>query len=248
MADIPSSIYDELEKIYAEDLNLRDSWKHEQKVIHELLPKIAEEISYNYALVKAKAVGGGGIILVVGDKNLKVQRALKIARPSLGKEALLARVLLAETENLIRLSHQNLIHIYGQGVPSYEGTDFPYYIMEYVEGVKDSDKFLSQDNVTERDVLQVFAGSVAAVEYLHRQDTVHMDIKPANILITPEGIPLLSDLGFAKRLRAISGYTIIGGTEGYIHPEARELVQQIASDPNRLTCLLYTSPSPRDRS
>ena len=106
--------------------------------------------------------------------------------------------------------------------------------MEYVEGVKDSDNYLGQPGVTQKEALQIFSGVLSAVQYLHEQGTIHMDLKPGNILVTPSCTPVISDLGFAKQLRIGGDFTLIGGTEGYIHPDARKLVEEAKSDPNRL--------------
>jgi serine/threonine protein kinase len=223
-----------LKQIYDSNANLRDYWSSEEPVLRDIVPLIVQKLSFNYILVKPINVGGSGIVSLVQDINLDTKRALKISRPSPGKEVLLARVLISETEALLRLSHQNIIRVFAQGAVSTEDKDFPFYVMEYIEGVQDSDDFLAQPHVTDEDVLKVFSGTVSAVEYMHSQGKVHMDLKPDNLLVTPTGTPILSDLGFAKDLKADSGYTFIGGTEGYIHPDARRLVEEAVTDPNRL--------------
>jgi serine/threonine protein kinase len=228
----------------------------EESVLRLLIPKVAEKLSFNYIIGSPFAIGGSGIVIYVEDMNLQVVRALKISRPSPGKERYLARVLIQETQTLRRLAHQNLIRIFAQGVvtlgivhsvtddpgtadarPVSSGSpdpqDFPFYVMEYVEGAIDSDKFLTKSR-TQPVVLGVFSGILSAVEYLHSQDQIHMDIKPGNVLVTPAGLPILSDLGFAKKLKADDNATFIGGTEGYIHPEARKFVTRAVSDPNRV--------------
>jgi HD superfamily phosphohydrolase len=232
--DVPADFFDKLQEIYQNDVNLRDYWSVEEPTLRKVIASVVKEISFNYTLVKPLGVGGSGVVATVEDKNLRRKRALKVSRPSPGKERLLARVLQSETESLLRLSHPNLIQIFAQGAVSIDGQDYPYYVMEYVEGVRDSDSYLSQPGRTQKEVLQIFAGVLSAVEYLHSQGTIHMDLKPGNILVTPSCVPVISDLGFAKQLRIGGDYTLIGGTEGYIHPDARKLVQEAKSDPNRL--------------
>ena len=227
-------VYDDLKAIYDNDPNLKPYWDEESKVMHRIFPAIARRIRNSYRITGGLGVGGSGVVLTVEDRNLSVQRALKVARPSMGKEVLLARILLSETRALLRLSHQNLIHIFYQGRVPDEDREYPYYIMEYVPDVKDADKFLAKPGRTDKDVLKVLKGTVAAVEYLHAQQTVHMDLKPGNVLVAPDATPVLSDLGFAKQIRDDRGKTLIGGTEGYIHPDARKLATTPATDPNRL--------------
>ncbi len=224
----------ELHKRYQADPNLRSSWTPESAALHEILPLVVNELPNNYALRRPLGVGGSGIVAILHDKNLNTDRALKIARPSPGKELLLAQVLLQETESLMRLSHQNLIKIYAQGVAEYGENKYPFYVMDFVEGVLDADEYLKRASIASHDVLQLLKGVFSAIEYLHESNTIHMDIKPGNILVTPDGLAILSDLGFAKLLTTKSGQTLIGGTEGYIHPGARRFVEEAKSDPNRL--------------
>ena len=219
---------------YESDANLKSSWVAESTALKEILPLVMEQLPNNYSLGKPLGVGGSGIVAALRDKNLNTDRALKIARPSPGKELLLTQLLLQETQSLMRLSHQNLIKIYAQGLAKYSDNEYPFYVMDFVAGVKDADDYLKQNGITSKEVLHLLKGAIAAIEYLHKNNTLHMDIKPGNILVTPQGEPILSDLGFAKLITDDSGQTLIGGTEGYIHPEARKFVGEARSDPNRL--------------
>jgi HD superfamily phosphohydrolase len=231
---IPDEFFTALQNIYEEDENLREYWASERAQLEEILPRIASKISFNYIIEKPLAVGGGGVVILVQDINLAATRVLKISRPSPGKERLLAGILHAETENLRRLSHQNLIRIFAQGAVEHDGADYPFYVMDYVVGASDANKYFIRPEITEAEVLNIVGGTLAAIGYLHEQDTIHLDIKPANILVTPAAIAIVSDLGFAKRLKNEEGMTLIGGTEGYIHPDARKFLTEISSDPNRL--------------
>lgn len=234
MTLIPTDFFGRLQKKYENDANLKESWKYEQPILEKIIEQVAEKLSFNYEFVEPLGVGGSGVVAVVYDKNLDTKRAVKISRPSEGKEKLLARILSGEAESLKRLSHTNLIKIFAQGVISLGGDDYPYYVMEYLEKVKDSDKYLGEEAKTQEDVLKVFDGVISAVKYLHDQDTIHMDLKPENIFVTVDGTPIIIDLGFAKHLKVGNTHTLIGGTDGYIHPDARKLVSEAKTDPNRL--------------
>jgi HD superfamily phosphohydrolase len=231
---VPAEFFFELEKIYSSDANLKDAWELEAPALQEIIPQIAEEIKFNYHLRLPLGVGGSGIVAAVEDKNLNRKRALKISRPSPGKEKVLTRILRSETESLLRLSHPNLIQIFAQGAVTHKTHDYPYYVMEFVKDALDSNKYIKQKGITGDDVLNIFRGVLWAVEYLHDQGTIHMDLKPGNILVTAVGVPIISDLGFAKQLRVGKDHTLIGGTEGFLHPDARKLVEEVKSDPNRL--------------
>lgn len=230
---IPDDFFERLAAIYHRDVNLRDAWPAEEPTLRQIIPAVIGELAYVYSLERPLGVGGSGVVVQLWDRNLETHRALKISRPSPGKERLLARILESETKSLLRLSHQNLIQVFAKGVITLEGDDdYPFYVMDFFEQVEDSDEFVK--HATEAEFLRLLHGVFSGLEYMHRQATIHMDIKPANILITAEGVPVISDLGFAKHLTIDSRYTLIGGTEGYIHPELLALVQQAKTDPNRL--------------
>ena len=73
----------------------------------------------------------------------------------------------------------------------------------------------------------------SALKYLHSHETIHFDIKPANILIDPSGKPMLSDLGFAKRKIENAPSAIVGFTLHYAHPDLRSEYRHM-SDQNRV--------------
>lgn len=230
MEKLPDDFTDALRRLYDEE-----TWKVEGPVLLKILPLVLGKIDFNYSIIRPLARGGSGVVILVKDKNLERQRVLKISRPSPGKQLILANLLEAETVTLLRLSHQNLISIFARGHAEYDATRLPFYIMEYMEDVKDADVFLEEADVTHKQVFRLFSGVLSAVEYLHAQGAIHLDIKPGNILVTPDGTPVLSDFGFAKWLNENGSLTLIGGTEGYMHPDAQRFVQEIATDPDRLS-------------
>ncbi|MGI8787965.1 MAG: protein kinase domain-containing protein [Pyrinomonadaceae bacterium] len=162
---VPKNFFENLKKKYEDDDNLRDAWSLEEPLLKKVISQVAEEIDFNYILEKPLGVGGSGVVSVVKDKNLQRERALKISRPSPGKERLLTQILTSETENLIRLSHPNLIQIFAQGAVELNKQLYPYYVMEFVKGVLDSDQYLAKSGITKREVFQIFTGVLQAVEY-----------------------------------------------------------------------------------
>ena len=231
--ELPEQILQELEKRYLADRNLEGSWESEKPALERVLSEVVHEVAFNYDINGVLGVGGSGVVLSALDKNLNAKRALKLSRPSPGKEEMLAKILTKETESLKRLSHPNLIRIFAQGAITDGDRDYPFYVMDFVEGVKDADDYLRTD-VDERSVIDLLRGVLEAVAYLHEQNKIHMDIKPGNILVTPAGVPIISDLGFAKDLKTEAGFTLIGGTQGFMHPDAYSFVHEASSDPNRM--------------
>lgn len=232
----PDGFFDDLEEMYRNE-GLEDYWENERPILEELIPKIGTEIDYNYGIIEPIGVGGGGIVIRVIDQNLGEHRTLKIARPSEGFEVknLLSELLQKEKRNLLRLSHQNLIKIYAQGSADHDGDEYPFYVMEFVEregGIEATD-YLRGDR-SKAEIFDVLYGVLKGIAYLHTEEnTIHMDIKPENILVNEASVPLISDLGWAKNLEDVEGKTIIGGTDGFIHPKKISFLSQAESDPNR---------------
>ena len=81
----------------------------------------------------------------------------------------------------------------------------PYFVMEYVEGVPDRRVLRPARPFASADRLKLFREVCAAVQYAHQNLVVHRDLKPGNILVTPDGTPKLLDFGIAKLLRHRGG-------------------------------------------
>src|ERR1044072_1912448 len=93
--------------------------------------------------------------------------------------------------------------------------------MEHVESGSLADR-LKSGPIEEREAAQLLISVGRALHFAHRNGVVHRDMKPANILLDPEGVPKVTDFGIAKRLTANSSLTISGaviGTPTYMAPE-----------------------------
>src|SRR5262249_47940169 len=76
-----------------------------------------------------------------------------------------------------------------------------------------------------REAAELVGPIALALHHAHRDGVVHRDIKPGNILLTPDGTPKVADFGLAKRLGAAAEHTRTGallGTPGYMAPEQAE--------------------------
>ena len=89
---IPNDFFDKLQEKYEKNANLRDSWAWEGPILRKIFERVADEISFNYDLIEPLKAGGGGGVAIVFDRNLETKRALKVSRPSQGKDRLLASI------------------------------------------------------------------------------------------------------------------------------------------------------------
>lgn len=137
-----------------------------------------------------------------------------------------------------KLDHPNLVHAYDAG---HDGK-VHYLVTEYVPG-EDLRKLVKrQGPLTMRQAANVIRQAALALEHAHENRLIHRDIKPGNILVTPDGITKLSDLGLAGFAGADDPQKgKIVGTPDYLSPEQIRSPDDIdlVSDIYSLGCTLY---------
>lgn len=123
-----------------------------------------------------------------------------------------------EAQAVLSLSHPNIV----KGLEIGQDGDEAYFAMEYVHGETLGERLARRGALPEREALEVAAQVARAIECARRAKLVHRDIKPDNILITPDGVAKLCDLGLARPIFRESTITEEGitlGTPTYISPE-----------------------------
>jgi hypothetical protein len=159
--------------------------------------------------------GGMGVVYRARQATLNRVVALKMLTGHYGADELTR--FLAEAETAAGLHHTNIIQIYEVG----ETEGAPFYSMEYVESGSLADR-LKSGPIEARETAQLLISVARALHFAHRNGVVHRDMKPANILLDPEGVPKVADFGIAKRLTANAALTRSGaviGTPTYMAPE-----------------------------
>lgn len=159
--------------------------------------------------------GGMGVVFRAWQRKLKRQVALKMLTGYYGPPEL--KRFFAEAETAAALHHANIVHIYDVG--EHEGA--PFFAMEFVEGGSLADR-LRSGPMSGREAAQFLIPVARALDFAHKNNVIHRDMKPANVLIDPQGVPKVTDFGIAKRLSTESGLTQSGaviGTPVYMAPE-----------------------------
>ncbi len=174
-------------------------------------------LGHRYTLGSLVASGGMGDIWEATDEVLLRTVAVKVIRPHGPDDSFLERFR-DEALSSAGLQHPNIASVYDYGKE--EGT--PYLVMELVPGrtlselIREAPGGMSPD-----DVRSVIGQAALALAAAHEAGVVHRDVKPANIIVTPQGQVKLTDFGIA-RLGDGSGHTATGevlGTPHYISPE-----------------------------
>lgn len=142
--------------------------------------------------------------------------AMKVMRPDIPLERSDR-----ELEALERINHPGVVRFLGSGVLRYQGLDYRYIEMERVEGERLANRLAAINAQPLADRVELVLRLLDAADAIDAQHVVHRDIKPDNILIRPDGTPVIVDLGWAKLMDETT-ITIVGqrtGSLAYNSPE-----------------------------
>ncbi len=198
-----------------------------------------------YEIVQKLGEGGMGYVYqaVRDDDQFRKIVAIKLVKPGMDGGYLLSRFH-KERQILAHLDHPYIAKVMDAGSTP-EGR--PYFVMEFIPGLP-IDEYCDQNGLPVTERVRLFRKVCAAVQYAHQNLVVHRDLKPNNILVTPDGSPKLLDFGIAKLLDADPGvpeavHTVTLHrvmTPDYASPEqVRGANITVASDIYSLGVMLY---------
>lgn len=231
---IPEGFWDELERIYKAHDNGEQAWANESNALKQIIVSIAASIKPKYKIYSPIQHGGVSVIIKVYNNELNITRALKFPRPISTHQELFIDIVRSEISHLMEATHQNIIEIYDQGKITHNAKEYPYYIMEYINGATDGLEYFSLVKRNSLNLVSVLKQLLEGIKHLHSLNIVHLDIKPENILISPSGYAVLADLGSARKITGNDEDVLIVATKGYIHPELTAKRFGSTSDPNRI--------------
>ncbi len=166
-------------------------------------------------------VGQGAMGIVYRALQVSMNRtvAVKILNPKLAADPEQLEALIREAHLAAKLSHNNIV----QAIDVGSAGSIHYLVMEFMEG-RSLKKVMEDGKVfSEKEALEIIVQIAQALQHAHRRGMVHRDVKPANIMLTNEGIAKLADLGMARQtsdqllIRKERGLAI--GTPFYMSPE-----------------------------
>ncbi len=168
-----------------------------------------------YEIEKELGRGGMGVVYLARQIKLNRRVALKMLTGRYGPDEL--QRFLAEAETAAGLDHTNIAHIFDVG--EHEGA--PFFSMEFVRSGSLADR-LRRGPMEIREAVKILIDVARALDFAHQNGVVHRDMKPANVLLDPQGVPKVADFGIAKRLTGDMALTLSGvviGTPTYMAPE-----------------------------
>jgi eukaryotic-like serine/threonine-protein kinase len=151
-----------------------------------------------YRVTGQLGAGGMGEVYraVRADGHYDQQAAVKIVRPGVGGGEFSSLRFRNERQILAKLDHPNIAKILDGGTTE---DGLPYFVMELIDGVPITE-YCDRNCLSIEGRFRLFRTVCSAVHYAHQHLVVHRDIKPTNILVTPEGVAKLLDFGIAKML------------------------------------------------
>jgi eukaryotic-like serine/threonine-protein kinase len=183
-----------------------------------------QHIADRYQLDRRIAVGGMGEVWEASDTRLGRSVAVKVLRPELSDDPEFLHRFRIEARTVASLDHSGIaaVHDYGE-VEDGDGRT-AYLVMELVEGEPLSATLVREGRLPVPRVLDIVEQAAAALDAAHRAGMVHRDVKPGNLLVTPDNVVKITDFGIARATDTVplTQAGMVVGTAQYFAPEQAE--------------------------
>ncbi|MGW2156176.1 protein kinase domain-containing protein [Nonomuraea sp. NPDC001699] len=176
----------------------------------------------NDRYVLADRLGGGGMGEVWRADDLVLGRAVavKVMMPALSENPTFTQRFQNEARAMATLRHRGVVGVYDYGVHEADGRRVSYLVMEYVRG-ESLDRVLRRGPLGPQEAMRLIAEVADALAAAHAQGIVHRDVKPANLMVRPDGQVALTDFGVAHSASAghLTATGTMLGSAAYCAPE-----------------------------
>ncbi|MGW1881782.1 serine/threonine-protein kinase [Streptomyces sp. NPDC001970] len=175
-------------------------------------------IDGRFELIERLGSGGMGTVWRARDTVLHREVALKAVRSDAGASGAVRERVLREARALARLSHPHVVTIHQ--IVDADPEPHPWIVMELVPGVSLQDR-LDRGPLSPAEAARIGRQVLSALSAAHAAGIQHRDVKPANVLLRPDGSAVLTDFGIAA-LEGSTSLTVPGeliGSPEYIAPE-----------------------------
>lgn len=166
-------------------------------------------IKNRYEINKELGRGGMAVVYEATDIMLDRQVALKMLRPEYASDEEFIKKIRYEARAVARISHPNVVNIYDIG----QTDNYHYLVMENIIGQNLKEIINARNKLPIIEALDIASQIASALHVAHESDIVHCDIKPHNIILTPENQVKVTDFGIA---RAVSSTVTLDMTDSVV--------------------------------
>ena len=201
---------------------------------------IGEVLGNRYELIEKIGEGGMAIVYKARDNKLNRLVAVKILKKEFANNKDISDKFKKEATALANFSDANIVNVLDVGHE--EEGNIDYFVMEYVSGKTLKELIVENGKLNYTVSIGIATQIAKALECAHKNNIIHRDVKPQNILVTESGMVKVTDFGIAKSSTSatITNTTTIMGSAHYLSPEqAKGTFIDLRSDIYSLGIVLY---------
>ena len=201
---------------------------------------IGEILGNRYELIEKIGEGGMAIVYKARDNKLSRLVAVKILKKEFANNKDISDKFKKEATAVANFSDANIVNVLDVGHE--EEGNIDYFVMEYVNGKTLKELIVEKGKLNYSVAISISIQIAKALECAHKNNIIHRDVKPQNILVTESGIVKVTDFGIAKSSTSatITNTTTIMGSAHYLSPEqAKGTFIDSRSDIYSLGIVLY---------
>ena len=197
-----------------------------------------QKINDRYKIVKTIGEGGMANVYLAEDEILNREVAVKILRGDLAEDEKFVRRFQREAISASSLNHPNIVEVYDVG----EDDGSYFIVMEYINGVTLKNLIKKRGKLSLVEVVDIMKQLTSGIACAHKNNIIHRDIKPQNVMILDDGKIKITDFGISTALNSIemTQTNSVMGSVHYLPPEqASGKATTFKSDIYSLGILMY---------
>ena len=185
-------------------------------------------------------IGSGGMARVYKARCRQLNRyvAIKVLREELKDDKEFVEKFKTEALAAASLTHPNIVSVFDSG----EEDGIYYFVMEYVDGYTLKQYIARKGALDWKEACNITLGIYSAIEHAHKNNIVHRDIKPHNIMLNSDGVVKVTDFGIARAVSSstiVRGGNIIGSVHYFSPEQARGAASTFKSDIYSIGIVFY---------